>query len=115
MSVELLFDTTQSGANVRESTKDIAFFIQPKDKKSKKPVPPCVRFEWGVFIFRGVVDSMEETLDYFSEQGVPLRATISLSISRQDLELVIRKPGQSSASASGSPPGDKPLKQARNG
>src|SRR5262249_35510887 len=124
MSVELLFDTTRSGADVRKHTEDIAFFIKPKDKKkdkkSKKPVPPGIRFEWGTFIFRGVVDSMEETLDYFSEQGVPLRATISLGISRQDIEFITGKPGEASTSASVAsagrrPPGDKPLEQARPG
>src|SRR5262245_58134852 len=119
MSVELLFDTTQSGADVRKHTADIAFFILPKDKKSKKPVPPGVRFEWGAFIFRGVVDSMDETLDYLSDEGVPLRATIALSISRQDIEFIPGKPGEASTSASAAsarrPPGDKPLEQARPG
>jgi hypothetical protein len=115
MSLELLFDTTQSGEDVRKHTADIAFFIQPKDKKSEKSVPPGVRFEWGAFIFRGVVDSMEEILDYFSEQGVPLRATISLSISRQDIEFPPDTSGQSRASGSRRPPGDRPLEQARNG
>src|ERR1700724_31044 len=76
MSVELLFDTTETNDDVRETTKKVAKFIQPKgekDPKSKR-VPPEVQFEWGTFIFRGVIDSMSETLEYFSEEGKPLRA-----------------------------------------
>jgi hypothetical protein len=37
---------------------------------------------------------MDETLDYFSEDGVPLRATISLSISRQEIEFLPGEAGQ---------------------
>jgi hypothetical protein len=93
LSVELLFDTTQTGEDVRKKTEQVAFFMAPKDPKSKKPVPPGIQFEWGSFIFRGVVESMEETIDYFAEEGMPLRATISLSINRQDIEFLFGSPG----------------------
>jgi hypothetical protein len=32
------------------------------------------------------VDSINESLEYFSEQGKPLRAKISLSLSKQDIQ-----------------------------
>jgi hypothetical protein len=91
LSVELLFDTSAEGTDVRKYTKDISFFIRPDPDSgsaaNSERVPPGVQFEWGSFIFRGVMDSIDETLDYFSEEGVPLRATISLSITRQEFEL----------------------------
>ncbi|HZI18156.1 MAG TPA: hypothetical protein VEY09_06115 [Pyrinomonadaceae bacterium] len=106
MSVELLFDTTADGSDVRKKTEAVAFFIQAKpqqdDPKSKR-TPPGVSFEWGSFIFRGTVDSMDETLDYFSEEGVPMRASISLSISRQEIEFLFGQPGQASGAQPGTP------------
>jgi len=100
LAVELLFDTTESGQDVRKITADVAYFIQAKkqaDQKNKR-VPPGISFQWGSFIFRGVMDSLAETLDYFSEEGVPLRATLSLNISRQDIEFLF---GEARASQGG--------------
>lgn len=92
LSVELLFDTTADGSDVRKKTEAVAFYIKADPESGSgsdsERVPPGVQFEWGSFIFRGIVDSMDETLDYFSEEGVPLRANISLSISRQEIEFI---------------------------
>lgn len=107
MSVELLFDTTADGSDVRKETEEVAYFImaKPGKKKGSKRVPPKVRFEWGSFIFEGVVDSMSETLEYFSEQGVPLRATVGLNLSRDDLVFLFGKPGQVGAGTLSNVPG----------
>jgi Contractile injection system tube protein len=118
LSVELLFDTTADGSDVRKLTERVAYFIQaqPQNNQDNKRVPPGISFEWGSFIFRGVVDSMDETLDYFSEEGVPLRATISLNISRQEIEFLFGKPGQAVGRRSGGPaglPGTQMLDTAR--
>src|SRR5262245_49177618 len=67
LSVELLFDTSQDGKDVRQKTADIAFFIKPDSgnaqpaSKQKKRVPPGLSFEWGTFKFEGVLDSLQET------------------------------------------------------
>jgi hypothetical protein len=84
LTVELVFDTTDTNRDVREKTEKVAYFVTALSKadKDNKRTPPMVRFQWGSFIFEGVVESFDETLDYFSEQGVPLRATVSLSISQ---------------------------------
>src|ERR1044071_10316801 len=91
LAVELLFDTTDKGTDVREFTEKVAFYIKPDAEagsgSDSNRVPPGVLFAWGSFTFPGVVDSMDETLDYFSEEGVPLRATISLSIDRKSTRL----------------------------
>lgn len=73
LALELLFDTSATGADVRAETQKVAYFVmaQEQEKKDDKRKPPNVRFQWGSFIFEGVIDSMDETLDYFSEQGVP--------------------------------------------
>ena len=41
-------------------------------------MPPGVRFLWGSFQFDGMMDSLEETLEFFSPDGRPLRASVSL-------------------------------------
>lgn len=129
LSLDLLFDTTEvretSGNqnDVRKKTESVAYFIKPKtpqgSRNNSNRVPPGVSFEWGTFIFRGVVESMDETLDYFSEQGVPMRATISLSIARQEIEFLFGTPGQAGATGSTAPgtpaPGAQPLQPAQDG
>lgn len=119
LMVELLFDTSETGGDVRKQTEKVAFFITAKpdpNKSNNTRVPPGVRFEWGSFIFQGVVDSLEETLDYFSEEGLPLRASLTLNIARQAIEFVFGQAGQpSGAGAPGAVPGTKPLQPARAG
>jgi hypothetical protein len=122
LSVELLFDTTKDGSDVRKETQRVPYFIQAQEQRNpdNKRVPPGISFEWGSFIFRGIVDSMQESLEYFSEEGVPLRATVSLSLSRQDIEFLFgtaRKAGGGAPGSGGATgaPGTAPLDPARPG
>jgi hypothetical protein len=85
LSMELLFDTSQSDQDVRLCTTfTLAEMIQ-QDVKTTAMVP-IVRFSWGTFLFVGTISSMDETLDLFSEQGVPKRATVNLSMNGVALE-----------------------------
>ncbi|MEM7021587.1 MAG: hypothetical protein AAF637_03245 [Pseudomonadota bacterium] len=88
LSVELVFDTTTIGLDVREITSEIAQMMKPKgsarQQRKKKGIPAIVIFEWGTFLFEGYIDSFNETLDFFAAEGVPLRSTVSLSITEQD-------------------------------
>jgi hypothetical protein len=110
LSVELLFDTTADGTDVRAFTEKVAFYVKADPASGSgsdsNRVPPGVQFEWGSFIFRGTIESMDETLDYFSEEGVPLRANISLSISRQEIEFLPGEQGQGGG-------GGRPLETAQ--
>jgi LysM repeat protein len=58
-----------------------------------------VRFSWGTFIFRGIITSIEETLDYFAEDGTPLRATVTLGMAMNEVE---REANRSSSGGAGS-------------
>jgi len=88
LSIELLFDTTikwkavEANSDVRIQTKRLAEqFMQPQDPKSKRPkAPKRCRFQWGRFQFTGMVSSYSETLDFFSPEGIPLRATLALTL-----------------------------------
>ncbi len=74
--------------DVRTITKQLAeFFLKSPDfdnakkrKKGEMSVPSRCHFRWGSFGFTGMVSSINETIDYFSPEGIPLRATVSLSL-----------------------------------
>ncbi|HEX6625904.1 MAG TPA: hypothetical protein VF064_19465 [Pyrinomonadaceae bacterium] len=125
LSIELLFDTTLDGTDVREITKKVSYFITGDDGTggaggAAKHSPPGIQFEWGSFVFRGVTDAMDETLDYFSDDGVPLRATITLNITRQEIEFIAGEPGQGGGGRQGDigpiqPLATEPLAPANTG
>ncbi|MCI0496373.1 peptidoglycan-binding protein [candidate division KSB1 bacterium] len=70
--------------DVRKLTQKVAYFITPKEQ-DKKFIPPAVRFLWGSFQFDGLMESMEESLEFFSHDGYPLRASVSISLSQQKI------------------------------
>lgn len=88
LTVELLFDTTterggaQANSDVRKLTQKIAeTFMKPVDAGGRQPkAPQRCRFQWGSFQFTGMISSYGETLDYFAPEGVPLRATLALTL-----------------------------------
>lgn len=105
LSVELLFDVTiplpdgSERQDVSDLSQRVVEFIKPEPQGTRRVqgqsrevyLPPGIRFGWGGFLFDGVVDSVDETIDFFSNEGKPLRATVKLSISRQDI--IIRAEG----------------------
>lgn len=79
LEMDLVFDTTEDGRDVREDTgqlKEMA--VVPGEATTK---PPRVRFTWGRFAYEGVIESLGETLEFWSSEGVPLRALVQLAIS----------------------------------
>lgn len=104
--------------DVRDLTKDVAFFITPQ-KEGDKFIPPALRFLWGSFSFDGIVEGMEETLELFSPEGKPLRAQISFTLSQQKIQ-PFTGAGGTLPGIAGSPggpktPGTKPLARAPQG
>jgi hypothetical protein len=78
LDLELIFDSTGTGEDVRQRTSLVEKLMAPKADNTVEKV----RFEWGAFVFEGVVDSFKQTFEFFSRNGVPLRAVIALSISQ---------------------------------
>jgi len=118
LSFDLWFDVTNPEHNqrkinefipddVRLLTEEVAFFMkaEPSDEEGKF-IPPGVRFIWGRFLFEGVMDSLNEELSYFSEDGRPLRAKISVALSRQEIQFSAGRQtanGAQSGASSGAP------------
>lgn len=84
LSMDLIFDSTNDGTDVRKQTGKIAQLMEPGKRKGKQATPPKVLFEWGTFTFQGVVESYKETIDFFAPTGVPLRASINLTMASLD-------------------------------
>lgn len=102
LTMDLQFDTTDTGADVRTYTNQVALFMQASanasaaasssappsgNGNSSAPppkAPPVLCFQWGTYQFNGIMDSFKETIDFFSADGVALRALVSIGLSRQD-------------------------------
>jgi Contractile injection system tube protein len=97
LSMDLVFDTTDTGGDVRLDTGKIVKLLSP-DAKAKK-APRMVEFSWGSYSFTGVIEQYKETLDFFSAGGVPLRASVSLTLSSK--ELTFADPKSKGASVDG--------------
>ncbi|MDO8356514.1 MAG: hypothetical protein Q7U76_09015 [Nitrospirota bacterium] len=95
LTMELTFDTTDVGTDVRMATQRIALLMEPDEQR----IPAIVRFEWGTFVFQGMVQSYQETIDFFAPSGVPLRAKVNMSMARQ--EVVFAEDGAGSGAGGG--------------
>jgi hypothetical protein len=91
LTMELQFDCTDQGKNVTEDTRKLQAFVVPPVPPSSSsagtpsgPPPPSVMFEWGALKFKGIAENYNETIDFFSAEGVPLRSLVKLTLTRQD-------------------------------
>lgn len=85
LSMDLIYDSTHDGTDVRLQTGKIAKLMEPAKRDGDNAAPPSVvLFEWGSFKFQGLVESYKETIDFFAPTGVPLRASINLTLASQD-------------------------------
>lgn len=80
LQMKLIFDTYEARADVRGSTNKILELMQaPQGQTDARP--PHVEFGWGQFrSFRGVVTSFSQTFTLFLETGIPVRASVQLTL-----------------------------------
>jgi len=119
LSLQLWFDVTAPLAqgvpketDVRRLTQKVAYFITPQEE-GKKMVPPAVRFIWGSFQFDGIMESLEESLELFSPEGLPLRASVTLNLSQQRITKFTFRPTRAAGPAPAV--GTQPMAQASSG
>jgi hypothetical protein len=142
LSLTIVLDVTappysdQGKTDVRELTQQVAYFITPQAADGSgtggggsggaggattqtQLVPPGVRFLWGSFQFDGMMDSLEESLEYFSPNGKPLRATLNVALSQQKITRFFDPNSATAGSGAGlggrSPTGTRPLVAAPAG
>ena len=128
LAVQLWFDVSAATAapfmvdDVRRLTAEVLYFMKPKDpgagaRDASQRIPPGVRFSWGSFLFDGIVESLEENIEFFSPEGKALRASITLNLIQQNI-LVPAFEGTGAVTrnkAGAAAPGTTPLASARNG
>lgn len=78
LSMELFFDTwtNQRGDDVTQLTNRFAEILSID---ADLHAPPPVEFSWGSFSFRAVVESLSQRFTMFAADGIPVRATLSVS------------------------------------
>jgi Contractile injection system tube protein len=116
LAVTLWFDVTaipveaERVEDVRELTREVIYFITPR-AEGEHFIPPAVNFLWGSFSFAGLVDSIEETLEFFSDDGKPLRSQIALALSQQRIPEYVAGRGvpQAPPPGAGTGPGGRPV------
>lgn len=98
LDVELLFDSTHDGSDIFQKTRAIRDAATATAQGATAPAGGAggssassrsgtaasglslVTFSWGTTHYRGYIESLNETLDYWSSDGVPLRSTLQISI-----------------------------------
>jgi hypothetical protein len=107
--------------DVRKLTQRVAYFITPEGdpkNKPKKYIPPAVRFLWGSFQFDGIMEALDETLELFSFEGRPLRASMNMTLSQQKITEFKFNPANDAPGVTrrgGSAPGTSPMTEAPAG
>ena len=83
--LKLMFDTTDTGNDVRKDTNKLWDLTMVNDKlrdpKTKKGRPPHCRFTWGnVWSFEAVVTNINQNFTLFLEDGTPVRTTVDVTM-----------------------------------
>lgn len=83
LSMELLFDTTESGGDVREEYTDKLDALLAVD--GELHAPPICRFIWGNDLnFKAVLQSANKRFTMFLSDGTPVRATVDVTFKKYD-------------------------------
>jgi hypothetical protein len=82
LTMELFFDTTGLGVDVREFTGSVMALT---DVNSDTHAPPRLLFLWGTLVFPCVLESVTQRFEYFNPKGMPLRARLTVSFKGYDL------------------------------
>jgi LysM repeat protein len=91
-SLSLTFDTTSDGTAVTvHSNKllqlmDVDTSLAGYDEALNNGRPPWVKFHWGTHLhsFKAVIKSANVSFTYFSNEGMPLRANVDLSLEQYE-------------------------------
>ena len=82
LSMDLFFDTTDLGVDVRVFTELV---VSLTSLNAKTHAPPKLMFIWGTLIFPCVLESVTQQFDYFNAIGMPLRAKLTVSLKGSDM------------------------------
>ena len=85
LSMSLFFDTYEQKTDVRKETSKLTNLLKINPEIH---APPVCQFEWGGplsadigYFFKGVFDKISQKFTMFLDSGVPVRATLTVSVS----------------------------------
>jgi hypothetical protein len=81
LTLDLFFDTTKDGMgeNATDVTTLTNAIYQLVKIQSDTHAPPRIRFVWGKLSFKAIVESVQQKFTLFNPNGIPLRATLSVT------------------------------------
>ncbi len=83
LTLDLFFDTARSGKKMGAGAQDVrqkTYWVYQLVKiQPKTHAPPRIRFIWGGLSFKAIVESVQQKFTLFSPEGIPLRATLSVT------------------------------------
>lgn len=84
LSLELVFDTYDTDSIQKQDVRSLTDQVQrltTVEKHGDKHRPPVCRLRWGrvKWFFQGVLERLEQQFTLFTEEGIPVRASLSCS------------------------------------
>ena len=76
LTMDLFFDSYESGEDVRKYTMEIVGLL---DIDKEIHAPPQCTFVWGSLSFKGVLEKVSQRYTMFNQDGKPVRATLNVS------------------------------------
>jgi hypothetical protein len=83
LSMDLFFDSYEKGEDVRDYTGKITDLLRVEKELH---APPIVRFVWGKLLFTAVISRISQKFTLFLGDGVPVRATLSVTFNEYATE-----------------------------
>jgi nucleoid-associated protein YgaU len=101
--IEFVFDSTDTGKDVRDTYKVLIELAtvdeDKKNTKTSKGQPPLCRFEWGKFLsFTAVITELNQTFTMFKADGTPVRAKVAVKLLQVPEDLKPQNPTSRSES-----------------
>jgi LysM repeat protein len=81
LTMDLFFDTTDVGIDVTTITELV---VDLTSVNAQTHAPPHLMFVWGALMFPCVLESVAQHFDYFNSLGMPLRATLTVTLKGSD-------------------------------
>lgn len=82
LNMELFFDTTDTGMDVRNFTESVVGLTAIN---AQTHAPPRLLFVWGSLAFPCILESVTQRFDYFNPAGLPLRARLTVVLKAYDV------------------------------
>ena len=84
-TVKLYYDASEARnpvlRNVMKQVKPLILLMGPSILFPDIKTPPVCTFIWGTFIYRGQITRIQENYSYFTQEGFPMRADVSVTFS----------------------------------